>query len=212
MNALKLLPLSMLLAASAFAQGANQEQLGEAEQLGWKGLERLADSICGKIETGGSRLAIQGDVELKSEFDAWITGAEGGVAGTIDYEIYVGVLHEELGEEKKDARKCRLQIFGDLKGYVVSQSCELKITSSVRSGQTIYGPLPLQHIKDITEQECHQECILYLDCIAFTYGGSDLGDQKRRKECFTYGDPLPKDVFRPNPLWSVGEIEKEMVC
>lgn len=76
-----------------------------------------ATAICGEIMQSGSNR----DIEIAGEVNAELKGlakklADAGIEGTarLDDGRYANVLRDELGEELKNARECRMKVFEKL--------------------------------------------------------------------------------------------------
>ncbi len=80
-------------------------------------VRETADSICGEIMRDGSNRG----VEIEGEVNAELKGlakrlADAGIEGSMRLEDgrYANVLREELPDELKSARDCRIQVFNKL--------------------------------------------------------------------------------------------------
>lgn len=80
-------------------------------------IRETADSICGEIMRDGSSR----DIEIEGEVSAELKGlakrlADAGIEGSARLEDgrYANVLRDELGEELKSARDCRMKVFDKL--------------------------------------------------------------------------------------------------
>ena len=114
-------PLCLLLLAAAPVPAAAQSLDPEALKL----ISDTAASICGdfaKLEGSESDASLEGSAQAKLAGLAGKLvnlGVEG--AGKITDSEYVGVLREQLGDELKDVRACRLQVWKDLQATVLAK-------------------------------------------------------------------------------------------
>lgn len=71
----------------------------------------FAEKICGKIVRDGQKSVTKADGKLNAEVDGMFTRIFGEAGGEGKYSKlkseYENVIHSELGDELKDARKCR---------------------------------------------------------------------------------------------------------
>jgi hypothetical protein len=98
-----------LLAIQASAQHLPQAALDQ--------ISESAAAICGDFDRGGFQRSAEANVAAEAELEGLIgrllnLGVEG--AGQIQSERYANVLQDQLGEELKNNRACRLKIWNDL--------------------------------------------------------------------------------------------------
>jgi hypothetical protein len=70
----------------------------------------FAERICGAIQQGGSSSVLTASGQLSAEAKGWLSrflgSGSAGVNGDVVEKKFVGVVQEQLGPERVDARKC----------------------------------------------------------------------------------------------------------
>ncbi|QBF31671.1 hypothetical protein CFI11_10640 [Thalassococcus sp. S3] len=80
-------------------------------------ISESADAICGEITNEGFNRSFAVDGEVNAELKGLAKRlADAGIEGSASFEDekYTNVLREQLGDELKDARSCRLEVFRTL--------------------------------------------------------------------------------------------------
>jgi hypothetical protein len=127
-----------LFTALPFAYGLVTSDARADNAAALKEIADTADHLCGFISQSGSKSKTEIAGDVKAELSGLAKKlANLGVTGTGTFEEsqYEGVLQEQLSDNLKDIRQCKLKIFDDLQAKLIVSSAA---PSAARNPNAIY--------------------------------------------------------------------------
>jgi len=168
---LKHVTLTLFLSIWIAAESVEgQEQTINAEALAT--IEDFSSKFCGDYLEGGSASAMSASGEAQAQLTGLFKKlADLGIKGaaSINSEEYIGVLREDLGEELKNARECRLAVWESLKEAVIQESVKdpppaptLQADDGVRlwNEDTFQFQLEPSEIREVRGMELYESLML----------------------------------------------------
>lgn len=126
----------LVLAAVAAAGGAGAPVHAQAlDREALMLIRETVDAICGELDRAGFKRSAAAEGKAEAALSGLAgqlldLGVEG--AGRIDSTEYANVLQEELGDELKDIRACRLKVWDDLLGMLAAPQQDSRTTPPPR--------------------------------------------------------------------------------